>query len=79
MNNIKKDLIYELRQIWNNKDFVCGVMSNAGSEESWEKMYQYIVNAKESGEEITSDEILLMSLGLSSNNENIDKRKAVMV
>lgn len=79
MNNIKKDLIYELRQIWNNKDFVCGVMSNAGSEEAWEKMYQYIVNAKESGEEITSDEILLMSLGLSSNNENIDKREAVMI
>ena len=54
-------------------------MSNAGSEEAWEEMYNYIVNAKESGKEITSDEILLMSLDLTSNNENIDKRKAVMV
>lgn len=79
MSEIKKELIKELKEIWDNKDFVCGAICNAGTEESMEEMYNYIINAKESSEEITSDEILLMSLGLSSDNEHKDKRQAVIV
>jgi len=79
MSEIKKELIKELKEIWDNKDFVCGAICNAGTEESMEEMYNYIINAKESGEEITSDEILLVSLGLSSNNEHKDKRQAAIV
>ena len=79
MSEIKKELIKELKEIWDNKDFVCGAICNAGTEESIEEMYNYIINAKESSEEITSDEILLVSLGLSSDNEHKDKRQAVIV
>ena len=79
MSEIKKELIKELKEIWDNKDFVCGAVCNAGTEESMEEMYNYIINAKESSEEITSDEILLVSLGLSSDNEHKDKRQAVIV
>ena len=79
MNNIKKELIYELRQIWDNKDFVCGAMSNAGSEKAWEEMYNYLISAKESGDKVTSDEILLMSIGLSSGNDFADKRITAVV
>lgn len=79
MSEIKKELIKELKEIWDNKDFVCGAICNAGTEESMEEMYNYIINAKESSEEITSDEILLVSLGLSFNNECKDKRHAAIV
>ncbi len=69
MKNIKKELINELKLIWDNKDFVCGAMSNAGSEKAWEEMLEYIQNANESGEKVTSDEILLLSLDLSNDKQ----------
>ena len=69
MNDTRTELIKELREIWDNKDFVCGAISNAGTEDAWEEMYDYIMGKKKSRELITSDEILLLSLELSSDNK----------
>ena len=46
MNNLKKELMTELKQIWDNKDFVCGAMSNASTEENWLYMLDYIKKSK---------------------------------
>ena len=62
MDDIKIKLIELLREIYDNRDFVGGTMSNCGNEEAWKKMYEYITFAREHGEEVTSDEILLLSL-----------------
>ena len=39
----------ELKQIWDNKDFVCGAMSNASTEENWLYMLDYIKESKKTG------------------------------
>ena len=64
-----KELVKELRGIWDDKDFVRGAMNNAGREAAWKKMLDYILIAKQNGDEVTSDDILLLSLVLGEENE----------
>ncbi len=77
MNGTRTELIKELRGIWDNKDFVCGAISNAGTEDAWEEMYDYIMKKKKSEKIITSDEILLLSLELSSDNKHNNRDNMV--
>ena len=56
-------------------DFVCGAMSNAGSEAAWEKMRDYIVCAQENGQNITSDDILALSLYLREETEQQESER----
>ena len=67
MDDIKRKLIELLREIYDNRDFVGGTMSNCGSEEAWEKMYEFITDANKRGKKLTSDEILLLSLELGED------------
>ncbi len=81
-SDVKTELISELKMIWNNKDFVCGAMSNAGSEAAWKKMLDYIQTAKRHGESVSSDEILLMSLDVGNTDsqiERVSQRKSVKI
>lgn len=64
MNDIKSRLISLLKKIYDNHDFVCGTMSNCGTEDAWKELYDYITYAKDQNKTITSDEILLLSLHL---------------
>ena len=61
----KRELVRELKRIRDDKDFVCGAMSNAGSDKAWEVMLDYIKMARRRGDELTSDTILLLSLDLA--------------
>ena len=74
-SDVKKELMSELKMIWNNKDFVCGAMSNAGSEAAWKEMLDYIQTAKSRGESVSSDEILLMSLDIGDTG--LEKKSIV--
>ena len=51
-----------LREIYDERDFVCGTMSNCGGEEAWKKMYQFITYANDHNESISSDDVLALSL-----------------
>lgn len=62
MSDIKTELMQQLKEIYDDHDFICGTMCNCGNEEAWKEMYDYISNAKAHNKEITSDEILLLSL-----------------
>lgn len=75
MNNLKKELMTELKQIWDNKDFVCGAMSNAATEENWLYMLDYIKESKRTGKTVNSDDILLLSLALSSDEKSSKELK----
>ncbi len=66
----KKELVKRLKQIWDDRDFVCGAMSNAGSEKAWQVMLEYIEEAERLGRTVTSDEILLLSLDLGEEFDN---------
>lgn len=70
----KKELIKELRSIRDDKDFVCGAMSNAGTEKAWEVMLDVIQMARAQGEDLSSDEVLLLSLELG--DEYLSKSKS---
>lgn len=68
-SSVKKELISELRKIYDNKDFVCGVVSNAGYENAWSVMLDFIRTARRLGDDITSDNLLLLSLDLREEEE----------
>lgn len=59
-----KQLVKELRIIWDDRNFILGAMSNAGSKKAWEKMLDYIHMARRMGDEVTSDDILILSIKL---------------
>ena len=73
----------QLKGIYDDHDFVCGVMSNCGGEDAWAKLYNYIVCANEHGESISSDEKLILSLvlGVGKGEElgKVKKKKGMMV
>ena len=66
---IKSELVKELRSIYDNKDFVCGVVSNAGYEHAWSILLDYIRTAKQLGEDLSTDNLLLLSLDLRDDED----------
>lgn len=61
---IRLQLMRELKFIYDNKDFVCGVTSIAGSGEIWQELLDYIYLVRKDGEEVSSDNIQLLALAL---------------
>ena len=61
MNN-KEKLVNYLKEIWNDKDFIVGVISNAATEENFEKIIRFIDYSKEHDEPFTSDDIVALSV-----------------
>lgn len=56
-----------LKEIDDDHDFVCGAMSNAATEEAWQKLIDFIQTAKQQGDPVSADDILALSLVLSDN------------
>ena len=59
-NDIKNKLIAKLREIYDNRDFVAGVISNATHPEDRKEILKYIEN----GNDVTIDNIILLSVHL---------------
>lgn len=57
---IKRKLFDKLKEIYNDKDFVCGVISNTKTDEERQVIIDYI----DKGEDVTSDKITLLGLNL---------------
>lgn len=72
MTDTGKKLMRLLKDIYDDHDFVCGTMSNCGREEAWVEMCKFIEYANEHEEQITSDDILALSLSLG---EKYDRKK----
>ena len=70
MKDIDRDLMQLLKSIYDDHDFVCGAMCNAGSAEAREKMHDYICYAKEHGYSVTSDDVLALSLILGNESNS---------
>ncbi len=65
LSDVGKELVYLLKEISDDRNFILGCMSNAPSDESWEVMIRFINKAKELGEEVTQDDVLQLSIILS--------------
>lgn len=62
MTNTKRELFCKLRNLYNDKDFVVGVMSNAQSEEVQKRIIDYI----NEGRDVSQENIILLSLHKSN-------------
>ncbi len=73
MNDKKNELIKELTKIRDDRDFIVGAISIAGSEPVYEEMLDYIHEAKKADMIITSDDILAMAFSL---RKKIDEKRS---
>lgn len=55
-----------LIEIDNDQDFVLGVMCNAGNDTAWQKIIDFINYAKSVGDEISTEQLIRISLYLGS-------------
>lgn len=60
-----KKLADKLKQLYDNPDYICGVMSNAPGDDNWRLLLDYMDTAERLYEEVTSDDILALSVVLS--------------
>lgn len=64
----------KLRTISADGDFIIGILSNIKSDEARTKMVDFIDIAKRRGDELTTDDLIMLSLILAK--ENSDKRQS---
>lgn len=62
---IKFKLFNKLKEFHNDKDFVVGVISNTKHDEDMQSIIDYIDN----GEDVTVENIILLSLHLNQNRK----------
>lgn len=58
MKSIKRQLFEKLRELYNDKDFVVGVISNAGTEENYRKIIDFI----DAGESVSVESVIALSV-----------------
>ena len=68
--SIRKKLMEELKNIYNDKDFVCSTSSILGDEKNRRKMLEFLQAAKEHGEDVTSDDVLLLAMKMRDEEDN---------
>lgn len=69
MSEIKRKLFDRLKEFYNDKDFVVGVMSNATHEEDRKTIIEFIDNE----EDITIEDLILLSLYLGNKRKTTQK------
>lgn len=57
-------LMGELRNIYNNRDFVVGVMSDIPGKKEQNIMLDFISTAKKRGDKITSEHLICLAIAL---------------
>ena len=68
LSEIGRELMEKLKKISNNREFVCGAMSNAPDDVSWKKMLDFIERAEKHGDIVTTDDIISMSILLGQKD-----------
>lgn len=68
LSEIGKKLKRKLQCISDNQEFVCGAMCNAPDDISWKKMLDFIEYAEQHGSNVTTDDILSLSVILGDKN-----------
>ena len=58
----------KLRKLWDNDDYVLGIICFAKTVENWEKISQFIDMAYRMGDKITADDISSLAAILAKND-----------
>lgn len=67
LTETEKELAGKLRSIWNDKEFVMGVLSHLKDDEEREEIIEFI----DSNDDVTSEQITLLALDISQTRDNI--------
>lgn len=67
LTEIEKELVKNLRGIWNDKEFVTGVLSHLKDDEERGEIIEFI----NSNDDVTSETITLLALDISQSRDNI--------
>ena len=63
LTEVEKELVEKLRSIWNDKNFVIGVLSYLKNDEERRKLIEFI----DSNDDVTSEQIDLLSLNIGQS------------
>lgn len=69
LSKISEELKNRLVRFYDNRDFLIGVMSNVKTDEKRQKMIDFMDKAEEVGDEITSDDLILLSVVLGNKEK----------
>lgn len=67
LTETEKELVEKLRAIWNDKEFVMGVLSHLKDDEEREEIIEFIG----SNDDVVSEQITLLALDISQTRDNI--------
>ncbi len=70
---IRRELMKELKNIYDNEDFVCSTVDIARTEDAWNTIIDYIRTARLNGDNVTSDEIQLIAIRLREENDDCER------
>ncbi len=66
---IRQELMIELKNIYNDKDFVFSTLDIAKTEHAWHTLLDFIQTAKKQGDTLTSDNIQLAAIHLRDEED----------
>nr|DAN07531.1 MAG TPA: hypothetical protein [Caudoviricetes sp.] len=67
LTEVEKELVKKLRDIWNDKEFVIGVLSHLKDDEERGELIEFIG----SNDDVTSEAVTLFALDISQARDNI--------
>lgn len=67
LTEVEKELVEKLRAIWNDKEFVIGVLSHLKDDEERGELIEFI----DSSDDVTSEAVTLLALDISQARDNI--------
>lgn len=67
LTEVEKELVKKLRDIWNDKEFVIGVLSHLKDDEERGELIEFI----DSNDNVTSEVVTLLALDISQARDNI--------
>lgn len=67
LTEVEKKLVKKLRDIWNDKEFVIGVLSHLKDDEERGELIEFI----DSNDDVTSETVTLLALDISQASDNI--------
>nr|DAH31964.1 MAG TPA: hypothetical protein [Caudoviricetes sp.] len=67
LTETEKELVKKLRAIWNDKEFVIGVLSYLKDDEERAEVAEFI----DSNDDVTSESVTLLALDISQKRDNV--------
>ena len=67
LSNTEKQLLELLSEIWDDSDFIVGVLNSLKDDDERKEIIEFIEN----NDDVTSEQIVLLSLDISQSRDNI--------